>query len=56
MNCYQLSCGHWQSEAGTCSVGDLLIPGCTRCNALRSVVIGLARAPQFAATGTEAAS
>ena len=52
MNCYQLACGHWQSDYRGYGIGGLL--GCIRCNTLRTVVIGMSGSPQFAATGEAA--
>ena len=37
---YQLSCGHWRSEAPGYGIGSVL--SCLECNTLRSVVIGYA--------------
>lgn len=40
MTCYQLSCGHWQSEADPgFRIGDLL--GCIKCGIRWTVVIGM---------------
>jgi hypothetical protein len=43
MNCYQMSCcGQWQSDMPGHAIGSIL--SCTRCNALRAVVIGMTEA------------
>lgn len=39
MNCYQLSCGCWQSDPREYEIGGIL--GCLRCNTLRTVIIGM---------------
>jgi hypothetical protein len=39
VNCYQLSCGHWQSGEPGHEIGGIL--SCTRCNALRTTIIGM---------------
>ena len=48
MNCFQLACGHWQSEGSSFAsygIGDIL--GCVKCNTMRTLVIGFSAAPIF---------
>jgi hypothetical protein len=51
VNCYQLACGHWQTDHPGYAVGGLL--GCTKCNTLRTLIVGMSATAVIVMPGNE---